>query len=99
MSDCGHYSYRARGPIENDRARGGPECGRLPRIVRTRSIVLLLAATIVAAWSCRAAPAPGSTGRPNIVFVLTDDQRWDAISLEGHSGPLKTPNIDRLGQE
>jgi N-acetylglucosamine-6-sulfatase len=32
------------------------------------------------------------------VFVLTDDQRWDAISLAGE-GPLQTPNIDRLGQE
>lgn len=37
--------------------------------------------------------------RPNVVFVLTDDQRWDAISLQGNSGPLETPNIDRLGQE
>jgi N-acetylglucosamine-6-sulfatase len=34
-----------------------------------------------------------------VVFVLTDDQRWDAISLQGNSGPLRTPNIDRLGQE
>jgi N-acetylglucosamine-6-sulfatase len=37
--------------------------------------------------------------RPNVVFVLTDDQRWDSISIEGHSGPLQTPNIDRLGHE
>jgi N-acetylglucosamine-6-sulfatase len=36
---------------------------------------------------------------PNVVFVLTDDQRWDTISLSGKSGELKTPNIDRLGKE
>ncbi|MFH6604881.1 sulfatase [Maribacter algicola] len=33
--------------------------------------------------------------RPNIIFILTDDQRWDAL---GHSGNaiIKTPNMDRL---
>ena len=36
--------------------------------------------------------------RPNILFLLTDDQRWDAASLAGHPH-LRTPNIDRLGQE
>jgi arylsulfatase A-like enzyme len=35
---------------------------------------------------------------PNILFILTDDQRWDAVGLAGHKH-LKTPNIDRLGQE
>jgi arylsulfatase A-like enzyme len=35
---------------------------------------------------------------PNVLFILTDDQRWDALSLAGHPH-LKTPNIDRLGQE
>jgi arylsulfatase A-like enzyme len=43
--------------------------------------------------------APAASDRPNVVFVLTDDQRWDAISLQGNSGPLETPNIDRLGRE
>ena len=33
--------------------------------------------------------------RPNVVFVLTDDQRADALSCMGHPH-LKTPNIDRL---
>jgi len=36
--------------------------------------------------------------RPNVLFILTDDQRWDAIGLGG-SKHLKTPNIDRLGHE
>lgn len=36
--------------------------------------------------------------RPNIVFILTDDQRMDEIGISGH--PLmKTPNIDRLARE
>jgi arylsulfatase A-like enzyme len=65
---------------------------------RRLSFALILAATALTVWSCRADQAP-PTRRPNIVFVLTDDQRWDAISLNANSGPLKTPNIDRLGHE
>ncbi len=49
----------------------------------------------------------GSTGQshaasrkqPNVVFVLTDDQRWDTIGLSGLNPHIKTPNIDRLGKE
>src|SRR6188474_3766035 len=36
--------------------------------------------------------------RPNVVFILTDDMRWDAMSVAGHPH-LKTPNIDRLATE
>jgi len=39
-----------------------------------------------------------STQRPNIVFFMTDDQRWDAMSCAGNS-ILRTPNMDRLAQE
>ncbi|MGI9289300.1 MAG: sulfatase-like hydrolase/transferase, partial [Pseudomonadales bacterium] len=38
--------------------------------------------------------------RPNVVFILTDDQRADAVGF--HEKPLlgiKTPNIDRLAAE
>ena len=47
-----------------------------------------------------AAPALalGAAARPNIVFIYTDDQRWDALSCAGHPF-LKTPNIDRLAKE
>lgn len=36
--------------------------------------------------------------RPNVVFILTDDQRWDALSCMGNPH-LKTPNIDKLAHE
>lgn len=36
--------------------------------------------------------------RPNVVFILTDDQRWDAMSCAGHPF-LKTPNMDRIAAE
>jgi N-acetylglucosamine-6-sulfatase len=36
--------------------------------------------------------------RPNVVFILTDDQRWDCLGCAGHPF-LKTPNMDRLANE
>ena len=36
--------------------------------------------------------------RPNVVFILTDDQRWDTMSCAGHPH-LKTPNLDRIAAE
>ena len=35
---------------------------------------------------------------PNIVFILTDDHRWDAMSCMGHPF-IKTPNLDRIAAE
>ena len=36
--------------------------------------------------------------RPNVVFILTDDQRSDALGCMAHPH-LKTPHIDRLANE
>lgn len=36
--------------------------------------------------------------RPNLIFLLTDDQRWDALGCMGNP-IIKTPNIDRLAKE
>lgn len=33
--------------------------------------------------------------RPNIIFILTDDQRWDAMGAMGNP-IIKTPNMDKL---
>ena len=42
--------------------------------------------------------ADKETKRPNVLFILTDDQRFDALSCMGHPH-LKTPHIDRLAKE
>src|SRR5262245_64373686 len=46
--------------------------------------------------------APGTAdapvARPNLVFVLVDDLRWDALGCAGHPF-VKTPNIDRIARE
>ena len=36
--------------------------------------------------------------RPNILFILTDDQRWDSLGCYGNSS-IKTPNIDKLSTQ
>jgi N-acetylglucosamine-6-sulfatase len=40
----------------------------------------------------------GRDSRPNIIFILTDDQRWDAMSCMGHDF-VRTPNMDRIARE
>ena len=39
-----------------------------------------------------------SDPRPNIVFILVDDLRWDELGCAGHPY-IKTPNIDRIAAE
>ncbi|MEM7697333.1 MAG: sulfatase [Verrucomicrobiota bacterium] len=58
----------------------------------TSKIVVLSAALVAITLTSRGAD------RPNVVFVLTDDQRADALSCMGHPA-LKTPHIDRLATE
>jgi arylsulfatase A-like enzyme len=36
--------------------------------------------------------------RPNIIFILTDDQRWDALGVAGNS-IIKTPQMDELAKK
>ena len=41
---------------------------------------------------------PAYSKQPNVVLVLCDDIRWDALGCAGHPH-LRTPNIDRLAKE
>lgn len=50
-------------------------------------------AYLLAVVSVEAARRP-----PNVVVILTDDQRWDAMSCAGNR-VIRTPNIDRLAAE
>ena len=61
---------------------------------------VLLCLLLVTQVSGRGPNASGQTrgGRPNIVFILVDDLRWDELGIAGHPY-IRTPNIDRIGRE
>jgi arylsulfatase A-like enzyme len=59
----------------------------------TRRLFLGACGALTAARWGLAAGAGGK--RPNIVFLLTDDHRWDALGCMGNR-IIKTPEIDRL---
>ena len=44
------------------------------------------------------ARAASPAARPNVLFILCDDLRWDALGCAGHPH-LKTPQIDKLASE
>jgi len=51
------------------------------------------------AWSVSTrTPAEVSPPRPNILFILVDDQRNDTLGCAGHP-IIQTPNIDRLARQ
>ena len=54
---------------------------------------LLSIAAFVLVGLC--APLRAETNRPDVLFVLLDDLRWDALGYMNHPY-VKTPNIDRL---
>lgn len=39
-----------------------------------------------------------TTQKPNLLFIMTDQQRFDALSIAGNK-VLKTPNLDRLAKQ
>ena len=47
---------------------------------------------------CRATVIEAQPARPNVVYILVDDLRWDALGCAGHP-VVKTPNIDRIAKE
>jgi N-acetylgalactosamine-6-sulfatase len=58
---------------------------------------LLFAVTFIASLATAAAAAAAES-RPNVLFILTDDQGWGDARFAGHPY-VKTPNLDRLAKE
>ena len=44
------------------------------------------------------APAQSAPPRPNILFVMVDEMRWDAMGCQGHPA-VRTPTLDKLASE
>ena len=61
-----------------------------------KSIILLLA--VVAMFSCIPSTQKQETQKPNILFIMSDDHAYQAVSAYGYE-LNETPNIDRLANE
>jgi len=63
-------------------------------------MLLLIVLLIGSALAARTAAGRSQRGapRPNLIFFLTDDQRFKALSFAGNQ-ILHTPNMDRLARE
>jgi len=59
---------------------------------------LVLCLACISCFSSAAAGAPAAADKPNVLFIFTDDQRWDTIGALGNA-EIKTPNLDRLVEE
>jgi len=60
-------------------------------------IQLAISILILAFVSCVESKEEESLENPNIIFILTDDQRWDALGYAGNS-IIETPNMDKLAR-
>jgi N-sulfoglucosamine sulfohydrolase len=52
----------------------------------------------IASASAAAAQAQTSAGRPNIVFLISDDHSWTDLGCYGNTA-ARTPNLDRLASQ
>ena len=59
---------------------------------------LLIFLAVALATKCSTATANDTKSRPNVIVLLTDDQRWDAIGCAGND-IIQTPNLDPLASE
>ena len=60
----------------------------------------VLVATVVfpAVATMATEPSLQSSGKPNVILVMTDDQGWGEVGFHGNQ-VLKTPNLDRFASE
>lgn len=65
------------------------------RILLFLSVNLIVSNSIATASNFETAT---SRNKPNLLFIITDQQRYDALSYAGNP-VIKTPNLDRLAQK
>jgi hypothetical protein len=56
--------------------------------------IILVIITFVS-FSCSSKKDKVGNNKPNIIFLLTDDQRWDALGAMGNT-IINTPHLDEM---
>lgn len=65
----------------------------MPRNIRIKAFLLPVVCISLSIVS--SARTFAEQARPNIIFIMTDQHRWDCVGANGNS-IIKTPNLDRL---
>mgnify|MGYP005851610583 CR=1 FL=1 len=63
-----------------------------------RSFLKICGLSVTTAAFSKIPAAAASAGKPNLLFIMTDQQRYDALSIAGNT-VLDTPNLDRLARQ
>lgn len=66
--------------------------------IKMKNLFLLSCVALACISSC-SPPEQLKEKQPNFLFVLVDDQPFDALGVNGRYSFLQTPNMDRLAQE
>lgn len=63
--------------------------------------LVVACALVLGAWEGRAGSAGSAAGRPNVLVLVADDQRWDQLSCADQPviPELRTPHIDSLAAQ
>ena len=64
-------------------------------VTRRKALKALGVAAALGLMPSKGPSARASKGPPNILFILSDDHRWDALGCTGHPF-IRTPNLDAL---
>jgi N-acetylglucosamine-6-sulfatase len=68
-------------------------------MMRRLACGIALAAVVIVAPACRGTQnQPAPPAKPNVLVILLDDLRWDALGYAGHPH-VRTPQIDRIAKE
>jgi len=62
------------------------------------TFLLILVTSIVPISAPIHGQQSGDGKRPNIVFLISDDHRWDALGAAGNT-KIKTPVLDKMARE
>ncbi|NNG09266.1 MAG: sulfatase, partial [Arenibacter sp.] len=63
--------------------------------MKIRTIVVFLFCVCTISVKAQNAPKEQTQKKPNIIFILTDDQRFDALGYAGNK-LISTPEMDKL---
>lgn len=68
------------------------------RAISVAAVVTVLVHAFFGAARPASGQTPSAAQKPNILFIMVDEMRWDVMSCAGHT-LVKTPNLDRLARE